>query len=616
MALFDIEKIKDNLLPKDKIVWFKDICNRNVSDAVKKRLSDCAKQWDGYVHPKYEGADFRYVFSSTDNAETNPNHNINHSNFANSYVNRRWNLVDFAFYEKFIGDGKYLNSIEQLIKLICAEEIWCYPAHAYTKPKGYEGPVIDLWAAETGAALAITVEMLKDKLPEEIKNMAIENVRSRVLIPYASSDGYWWMGFDGRKVNNWNVWISSNIILCSAILCESDEEYKSFVIRACVVSENYIRSLPSDFTCDEGVRYWHLSGACLFDTAELLYDLTGGKVDLTKSKEVASACSYPVAMYDDYGLPANFGDATIEFYPDCHLLIRAGIRTQNKALESLGRRLYSTERLRSLHDNFYRQFKNIYTDSMAKDAEPLPSPEISHIPGINVVSMRRNGFFVTLKANHNGESHNHNDVGCFVLYRNGLPLFIDPGVDLYYEYSFGKNRYRLWYMRSEYHSVPVINGIPQMQGAQFKATELKVDGTYAEADISGAYNGVSPDGKWIRSVELTENGVKIKDRLTFDFDNTVLHYMLKEMPKINGNTLIFSDGTEVSFEGLKINGIETLDITGTNPPDGIIGDAKIRNTEVPSVLIPRIFEKQWNQKQLYRLSAVPTQSEITLTAKG
>ena len=264
---------------------------------------------------------------------------------------------------------------------------------------------------------------------------------------------------------------------------------------------------------------------------------------------------------------------------------------------------------------YARKLKLIGLDNgMVCNQSHAPFP--SHIPGINVVSMRRNGFFVTLKANHNGESHNHNDVGCFVLYRNGLPLFIDPGVDLYYEYSFGNNRYRLWYMRSEYHSVPVINGIPQMQGAQFKATELKVDGTYAEADISGAYNGVSPDGKWIRSVELTENGVKIKDRFTFDFDNTVLHYMLKEMPKINGNTLVFSDGTEVSFEGLKINGIETLDITGTNPPDGIIGDAKIRNTEVPSVLIPRIFEKQWNQKQLYRLSAVPTQSEITLTAKG
>ena len=599
MSLFDIERIKKHLLPQNKIRFFRDIPDRTISPEVIVRLSACASFWDGYDHPDYGDTygDFK--------------RNKNRCNFENMYINRRQHLADIAFYEIFTGDGKYLPKIEELIRLICSEDTWCVPAHAHIKPAGYEGHVIELYASETASVLSFICYFLKDKISPSITSEIKRAVFERMFTPYTISDGYGWMGVDGRSVNNWNPWINSNIIFCAALIAD-EELYKQLVLRACTLTENYIRSIPSDCLCDEGVRYWNLSGACLFDIVELMYDLTGGSFDITASYEVASACSYPIAMYDEHGLPANFADATIEFYPDCALLTRAGERTKNQTLYNLGRYLYRVEGIRSLHDNFYRQLKNVYTASTITKPTELNLPACSFLKGINVVTMRKNGFFLSFKSNHNGESHNHNDVGSFVLYRNGTPLFVDAGVDHYSGYTFGKERFNLWYLRSEYHNLPVINGNAQKPGKAFKGTDISYSGMSASSDISGAY-GLENEGSWVRSANLEGETVIINDSFTFDTDGTFLHYILMERPVIDSNTLRFSNGTVASFENAEIIGIEALDLTGTNPPDGIVGDAANRKTNVPSILIPRIFERQWGQTELYRVKVVPTEKNVTLT---
>ena len=39
------------------------------------------------------------------------------------------------------------------------------------------------------------------------------------------------------------------------------------------------------------------------------------------------------------------------------------------------------------------------------------------------------GFFLAAKGGDNAESHNHNDIGNFIIYVDGKPLFIDLGTD-------------------------------------------------------------------------------------------------------------------------------------------------------------------------------------------
>lgn len=52
-------------------------------------------------------------------------------------------------------------------------------------------------------------------------------------------------------------------------------------------------------------------------------------------------------------------------------------------------------------------------------------------PGIGLAIARDGVFDLAVKAGNNGESHNHNDVGSFTLYKNGRPFIIDVGVETY-----------------------------------------------------------------------------------------------------------------------------------------------------------------------------------------
>src|SRR5665811_67811 len=60
------------------------------------------------------------------------------------------------------------------------------------------------------------------------------------------------------------------------------------------------------------------------------------------------------------------------------------------------------------------------------------------------------GFYFSAKGGSNGEGHNHNDVGSFMLYFNGDPVMIDVGVGTYTSKTFSPQRYDIWTMQSNY----------------------------------------------------------------------------------------------------------------------------------------------------------------------
>ena len=71
---------------------------------------------------------------------------------------------------------------------------------------------------------------------------------------------------------------------------------------------------------------------------------------------------------------------------------------------------------------------------------------------------RRGGLYVAAKGGHNGESHNHNDIGNFIVYADGEPEIIDVGNCVYTAKTFGAERYELMNTRSKNHNVPLIGG--------------------------------------------------------------------------------------------------------------------------------------------------------------
>src|SRR6185436_1952089 len=100
-------------------------------------------------------------------------------------------------------------------------------------------------------------------------------------------------------------------------------------------------------------------------------------------------------------------------------------------------------------------------------------------------------FAVSLKGGHNGESHNHNDLGSFIVLVGNSTVVTDPGAEIYTGDTFSTNRYKSDVLNSFGHDVPVVAGKLQRAGKDAKALVLRTEFTEGQdtltLDIKSAY---------------------------------------------------------------------------------------------------------------------------------
>jgi hypothetical protein len=128
------------------------------------------------------------------------------------------------------------------------------------------------------------------------------------------------------------------------------------------------------------------------------------------------------------------------------------------------------------------------------------------------------GLYVAAWGGHNAQSHNHNDVGNFIVYGDGRPVLIDIGVETYSAKTFSLQRYEIWTMQSAYHNLPTINGIMQGAGREFQAKGVSfnetADRVTFSADIASAYPAEAAVQRWQRRVTLDRRApaAELEDR--------------------------------------------------------------------------------------------------------
>jgi hypothetical protein len=126
------------------------------------------------------------------------------------------------------------------------------------------------------------------------------------------------------------------------------------------------------------------------------------------------------------------------------------------------------------------------------------------------VERRRIGgklWALAVKGGHNGESHNHLDLGSFIVACDGEQLLCDPGAGEYTADYFGPKRYELAHPSARWHSVPTVNGEHQRPGTGARAVLTALaDGVDARIDAFG--------GPVVhRRFTWDENGILLVDSL-------------------------------------------------------------------------------------------------------
>jgi hypothetical protein len=465
----------------------------------------------------------------------------NRSNYQTTYHERRDVLTTLVLAEVLEGEGRFTLKITDGIWAICEESYWGVPAHLYLQKSGrglpdIAEPTVDLFAAETGALLAWIVYLLEDEL-DRISPLIADRVRieadRRILKPCLERSDFWWQGLIPlgetnvkiERLNNWTPWILSNW-LTTALLLETDEARRTGAVeKTMLCMDQYLNPHPADGGCDEGPSYWNHAGGRVFHFLELLNSVTAGNINIGHEPLIRNMGKYIYRAHIAGDYYINFADASARVTVDPGLIYRYGRYINDSHLIDFGAYTASLQDYGNpeLYGKLGPLLFALFSLNEMKHLDPVaPAPAEVWLPDIQVMATRSdmapgNSLYLAAKGGHNHESHNHNDVGHFIVYKNGKPALIDVGVETYTAKTFDpETRYDIWTMQSAFHNLPTINGFIQEEGLQYKATDVSyVSGkqkTSISMDLAGAYPEKAAINYYRRTITLHHGEhVEIKD---------------------------------------------------------------------------------------------------------
>ena len=478
------------------------------NDSIKQRILDSYVRYgERYIGCRWESP------SATLFAEFKTNGN--RTRYEQWTFGKRRQLAALVLAEKVEGKGRFMPDIVNGIMSTLEETWWGIPAHYGTKVMRPEDQNVDLFNAETAGLMAWTRHALQqqiDSFSPFLSQRIDSEIERRMLIP-ALNTNYWWK----KASMNWNPWICSNWLACVKF-CEHDSVRRDKALTQIASAMNaFADGYPDDGGCDEGPTYWDRAAASLYECASMMPNSQSLPASFFSSLKKMAAYCYATYIADGYCL--SFADShgnrlvqqpnvmyPFALYVDDPVMCRfakyiavekgfledaASLYDQSGNYPTLGRELVFLSHL----DEFLEE----------KAEEPHPADTWLH--SLQIMTARRGLMFLGMKGGHNNESHNHNDVGSFVVYNNGKPILVDPGVGEYTSKTFSNERYSIWTMQSAYHNMPQVNGFDQHEGRKYAARDVKYSKGMLSLDLRDCYPSDAGIKKWNRTVAINNKGV-------------------------------------------------------------------------------------------------------------
>lgn len=569
----------------------------NLPENTKKVLIENAEKYVGFEYPIVRATDY-LAFIRTGNRTIGEDR----------YFARRTALHSLLCGECAEHKGRFLDDIINGVFAICEESYWGLPAHVnLTIDKilpNAKKPGIDLFAAETAVSLALVYYMLFDEInavvPELLGRIERETEKN-IFEPFLTMD-FWWMGNNiggAERVNNWNPWILSNILTVYTIMQKDEKKKKDGIARIMTLAENFVKGHPTDGGCDEGPSYWTESSCALYEIAEQLNLTTNGKINFYGEPLLRKMAEYIGHVYIGGDYYVNFADSPARLNS---LAAPVAFRfAKNTGLDSLAALSASLYLRKNCLVSDVKRLRRYITELMGIKEElryggTFALEHESVMESVQIVTAREGtdekGFFVAVKGGHNAESHNHNDVGTYVVYYDGEPLIIDAGSGEYTRQLFSPERKNIWFVRSEWHNLPSVDGGVQLEGKEHRAKDFRYDFSdekvTVSADIAAAYGSETLEklGRTLVFTRGSESGVTVTDVFSFGADGIPVteNLLFIERPEISdGKITIYTKGKKKSF---------TLDVS--------CGSGYSVSLEAKPIGGIRNFERSWDGGELTR----------------
>lgn len=526
-----LEQVKESLVMNQEWVPYPKYENRegwdNLLGEYKNEIIESGRKYIGYEWKVIKATDYlEFERSGNRNIMQNP---LSANNKA---------IGTLLMAELAEGEGKFIDEIINGILQASEMSTWALSAHlgSYQKTRrsfpDHREHILELTQGDMSQMLSWVYYFLNKELAKVDPIIPIRlrsELQKRELDPYMERNDFWWMAFDykpGTMVNNWNPWCNFNALTCFLLLENDPDKLAAAVYKTMQSTDHFINYVKADGACEEGPSYWGHAAGKLYDYLTMLSLGTNGKISIFDSSQVRYMGEYIVRSYVGNKWVVNFADASAKGGGSPSLIYRYGVAVDSEMMRAYAAKANREEEVKPTNSylDTFRALEDLRCmPDLKKEKAAFIEPTYTWYPETEFCYMsNKAGFFMAAKGGYNNESHNHNDVGTFSLYLHTTPMLIDAGVGTYTRQTFSKDRYSIWSMQSNYHNLPMINGVAQEFGSNYKASDVKVNQKQQtfSLNIATAYPEEAKVERWTRSYQLIKQGLKIED--SFSLSETIV----------------------------------------------------------------------------------------------
>lgn len=448
---------------------------------------------------------------------------------------------------------EYYRSLVEVVWGVCNEYTWAplghYNSYYDRTPADFDPGLIDIFGASLAFSLAEIKSLFKDRFPKLLNDRISYEIRRHTIEPYVNRKFFW-----ENHGNNWTAVCAGAV--GGTLMYEDPEEFMRQLPRLEASMQCYIDSYDDDGMCVEGTAYWGFGFGFFAVYATLLREFSNGEYDWLKSEKVKSISQFIQKMHLQPNILAMFSDVNARegywvglphmlktFYGDAI----EKLPTEQATIVAYCHWAFAVRSTVYFNPDFT-------TDTLANGVYTAPVT--------NYFIKRTDNYGLAFKGGNQWESHNHQDVGSFILARNNKQVFCDfgyigPGHWPGYQ---GERRHEYFQPSSFSHNIPYFDGKGQGGDCQDKARAVynENDGTvYMDFTLGYGKNDHPTLKKAERTLKPTDDKIEIYDRYEFDGDAVITErFVTTVKPTVDGNSVILDDVRFTCEGGASLNIVE------------------------------------------------------------